>query len=39
LLFFVKVEKGLQQADSSQTLFHIEVKEKMKKRLPAVDKA
>lgn len=33
LLFLAKVEKGLQQADSSQTLSHVEVKEKMAKWL------
>jgi predicted transcriptional regulator len=33
LLFLAKVEKGLQQADSSQTLPHVEVKEKMAKWL------
>jgi hypothetical protein len=33
LLFLAKVEKGLQQADSSQTLSHIGVKKKMNKLL------
>ncbi len=29
LLFLAKIEKGLQQADTRQTLSHIEVREKM----------
>jgi hypothetical protein len=33
LLFLAKVEKGIQQADSNQTLSHYEVREKMAKWL------
>ncbi|MGH7739182.1 MAG: hypothetical protein ACREL1_03450 [bacterium] len=33
LLFLAKVEKGLQQADSGQTLSHVKVREKMAKWL------
>jgi len=31
LYFLAKVEKGLEQADSGQTISHSEVKEKMRK--------
>ena len=33
LLFLAKIEKGLQQADSGQTISHPQVKEKMAKWL------
>ena len=33
LLFLAKIEKGLQQADSGQTVSHLQVKEKMSKWL------
>ncbi len=33
LLFLAKIEKGLQQADSGQTISHLQVKEKMSKWL------
>ena len=33
LLFLAKIEKGLEQADSGQTILHVQVKEKMAKWL------
>ncbi len=33
LLFMVKIERGLQQADAGQTISHAQVKERMSKWL------